>query len=226
MIIVKKKNIKIIVLLLSISFVLSSCTTINPYTREKQTSKLAIGSGIGAVGGAIIGALTAKNKNRRRNALIGAGIGAIAGGSIGYYMDVQEAKLRKKLQSSGVSVTRIGDKIILNMPGNVTFKTDSSNINSKFYKILNSVAIVLKKYKKTYVNVIGHTDSVGKFDYNQKLSERRARSVGEFLTSRGVLSQRILIAGYGEKQPIASNNISAGRAQNRRVTVELTPITK
>ena len=207
-------------------FALSACTTVNPYTGEQQVSKLAIGSGIGALSGAAVGALTADNEDRRKHALIGAGIGAVAGGSVGYYMDVQEAKLRQKLEKSGVSVTRTGNTIKLNMPGNVTFDTDSANINPRFYDILDSVALVLEKYKKTYVNVMGHTDSVGANEYNQRLSEKRARSVGLYLASRGVMSERILTTGYGETQPMACNVTESGRAQNRRVTVELTPITR
>ncbi|MEJ2039258.1 MAG: YMGG-like glycine zipper-containing protein, partial [Desulfosarcinaceae bacterium] len=125
-------------------FGLTACTTVNPYTEEKQTSKLAIGAGIGAAGGAVIGLLTSNSKNRQRNLLLGAGLGALAGGSVGYYMDVQEAKLRQQLRGTGVSVTRVGNQIVLNMPGNVTFDTNSADINAGFYKVLNAVAIVLK----------------------------------------------------------------------------------
>ncbi len=208
------------------TFGLSACTTINPYTQEKQVSKAAIGAGIGAASGALIGALTAKDKNRRRNALIGAGVGAIAGGGVGYYMDVQEAKLRQRLENTGVSVTRQGDNIVLNMPGNVTFATNSPNINANFYDVLNGVAIVLKEYEKTYVDVVGHTDSTGSAEYNQKLSEDRARSVAGYLNSQGVLAERMLLAGRGESEPIASNDTPEGRAQNRRVTLQIAPITQ
>ena len=214
------------ILLITACFAFCACTTVNPYTGEQQVSKLAIGSGVGALGGAAVGALTADNEDRRKHALIGAGIGAVAGGSVGYYMDVQEAKLRQKLQASGVSVTRTGNTIQLIMPGNVTFDTDSASIKPRFYDILDSVALVLEEYKKTYVDVKGHTDSVGASDYNQRLSERRARSVGLYLASRDIMSERILTTGYGETQPVASNSTASGRAQNRRVTVELTPITR
>ena len=209
-----------------VTFGVSACTTVNPYTQEKQVSKVAIGTGIGAASGAVIGALTASGKNRRRNALIGAGVGAVAGGGAGYYMDVQEAKLRQKLQNTGVSVTRQGDNIILNMPGNVTFATNSPNINAGFYEVLNNVAVVLNEYKKTYVDVVGHTDSTGAPDYNQRLSEERARSVAEYLTSQGVLADRLLVAGRGESEPIASNDTPEGRSQNRRVNIQIAPVTQ
>ncbi len=220
----KSRWIKVSSLLIAVSFTLFACTTVNPYTDEKQTSKLAIGAGVGAASGAIIGLLTADSKNRQRNALIGAGIGALAGGGIGYYMDVQEAKLRQRLRGSGVRVTRMGDQIQLLMPGNVTFATGSPNINAGFYEVLNSVGIVLGEYEKTSVDIIGHTDSVGSETNNQRLSENRARSVAEYLSSRGVLPARLLLAGRGEAQPIASNATPEGRAQNRRVTIQISPV--
>lgn len=221
----KTTFVKFASLSICLIFTLTACTTVNPYTGEKQTSKLAIGAGIGAASGALIGLITADSKDRQKNALIGAGIGALAGGSIGYYMDVQEAKLRQRLQNSGVSVTRVGDQIMLNMPGNVTFETASADINANFYDVLNSVSVVLKEYEKTTVDVIGHTDSVGSESYNQGLSENRARSVANYLSGQGVLPARLLIAGMGESQPIASNSTPQGRSQNRRVNLQISPFT-
>lgn len=221
----KSKFLQFTALSICLLFAFSACSTVNPYTEEKQTSKLAIGAGIGAASGAVIGLITADSKNRQRNALIGAGIGALAGGGIGYYMDVQEAKLRQRLRNSGVSVTRVGNQIMLNMPGNVTFDTNRAEINAGFYDVLNSVAVVLKEYEKTTVDVIGHTDSVGSEAYNQRLSENRARSVAEYLSGQGVMSARLLIAGMGEAQPIAANATPEGRAQNRRVNIQIAPIT-
>ena len=218
------KSFKSITLMVTAAFAFAACTTINPYTEEKQVSKVAIGTGVGAAGGAAIGLITAGSKHRQRNALIGAGIGALAGGSVGYYMDVQEAKLRQRLRESGVSVTRAGNQIVLNMPGNVTFKTNSADISADFYEVLNSVAVVLNEYKNTSIDVLGHTDSVGADDYNQRLSEHRARSVAEYLSSQGVLAARLLISGRGKTQPIASNDTPEGRAQNRRVTLQIIPI--
>ncbi len=220
------KCIKWISLLMSLLFFVSACSTVNPYTQEKQTSKAAYGTGIGAASGALIGLLTADSKHRQRNALIGAGVGALAGGGIGYYMDVQEVKLRQRLQNSGVSVTRSGNQITLNMPGNVTFESNSADINSGFYEVLNSVAIVLNEYGQTTVDVVGHTDSVGSDTHNQQLSEARARSVAEYLAGQKVLPARLLIAGRGESQPIASNDTPEGRAQNRRVTIQIIPVTQ
>ena len=176
---------------------------------------------IGAAGGAVIGAIA----SGRRGALIGAGIGALGGGAVGYYMDQQEAKLRAQLQGTGVSVTRSGDNIILNMPGNVTFATNSSDISSGFYSVLDSVALVINEFDKTYVDVVGHTDSTGAADYNQRLSERRAQSVSGYLQSQQVLPARLLVRGMGASSPIASNDTAQGRQQNRRVEIILVPVT-
>src|SRR5215203_1887028 len=115
----------------------TACSTVNPYTQEKQTSKAVKGAGIGAAAGAVVGLLTKGDK--LQNALIGAGVGAVAGGGVGYYMDVQEAKLRQRLEGTGVSVTRMGDNITLNMPSNITFALNSADLNGQFYSALDGV---------------------------------------------------------------------------------------
>jgi outer membrane protein OmpA-like peptidoglycan-associated protein len=205
---------------------LAGCTTINPYTGEQETSKTAKGAGIGALAGAAVGMLTGGDaRQHRKNALIGAGIGALAGGAAGNYMDRQEAKLRAQLQGTGVSVTRNGNDITLNMPGNVTFQTNSSDLRPEFYNVLNSVALVLKEYDKTILEVAGHTDNTGAAQYNQALSERRAASVGQYLQSQGVGTQRIMTVGAGETHPVAPNTTAEGRQANRRVELTLEPIT-
>ncbi len=205
---------------------LAGCETVNPYTGESQTSNAAKGAGIGAATGAVVGLITGHDaKQRRERALIGAGVGALAGGSVGYYMDVQEAKLRQQLQGTGVSVTRIGDNITLNMPGNVTFKTDSYDLNAGFFKVLDSVGLVLKEYDKTLIEVAGHTDSTGAAEYNQALSERRAQTVATYLAGKGLMEQRIITIGAGEMRPVATNDTAEGRQLNRRVELTLAPIT-
>jgi outer membrane protein OmpA-like peptidoglycan-associated protein len=209
------------------AFALAGCQTQDAYTGEQKTSKATYGAAIGAVAGALGGALIGggDSTDRRQRAMIAGGIGALAGGGIGYYMDSQEKELATQLRSSGVSVTRVGNNIILNMPGNVTFATNSYNINAGFYDVLNSVAIVLKKYDKTLIDVTGHTDSTGSDQTNQTLSQNRANSVAAYLASQGINGQRFLVSGAGERQPIASNNTAAGREQNRRVEIKLTPLT-
>src|SRR5689334_6767802 len=206
---------------------LAGCQTTNPYTGEQQTSKTTIGASIGALAGAVLGAATGKDaKDRRKRALIGAGIGGITGAGVGAYMDAQEAKLREKLKGTGVSVSRNGDNIVLNMPGNITFQTGSADLNANFYKVLDGVGIVVEEYNKTLIVIEGHTDNVGSDESNQSLSERRAASVGQYLMGKGVNGQRVLTAGFGESRPVASNDTDAGRSQNRRVEVRLEPITQ
>lgn len=204
---------------------ITGCTT-NPYTREEQASNAAKGAAIGAVAGGALGAITGDDsRERRKRALIGAGVGALAGASVGYYMDQQEMKLRQQLEGSGVSVSRVGNDIILNMPGNVTFEVNRADITPRFYEVLNSVVLVLKEFDKTIIEVSGHTDSTGRASYNRALSERRAQSVGEYLSSQGVVPTRILMFGYGEDRPIASNGSEDGRQTNRRVELTLAPLT-
>lgn len=203
------------------------CSTTNPYTGESQTSKAATGAAIGAATGAIIGAISGDDsRERRERALIGAGIGGLAGGSVGFYMDQQEAKLREQLRGTGVSVTRSGDHIILNMPGNVTFETDSADLRPQFFGVLDSVGLVINEFYKTLVEVSGHTDSTGSINYNQSLSERRASTVAHYLMGRQVNETRVLTFGFGESRPVASNDTAEGRQANRRVEIELVPISQ
>ena len=210
--------------LLSAALALAGCQT-DPYTGQQEGSKTGYGAAIGAIAGAAIGLAAGHDaKSRRKAALIGAGVGGLAGGGVGYYMDQQEAKLRQQLQGTGVSVTRNGENIVLNMPGNITFKTGSAELNPTFYNVLNSVGLVLKEYDKTLASVEGHTDNVGGTEFNQKLSEQRASSVANYLSGQGVPPNRLIAIGYGETRPIASNDNDAGRTQNRRVEISLEPL--
>ncbi len=215
-----------VIALTAAAFLAAGCTT-NPYTGEQQLSKTAIGAGTGALLGTAAGALlgTTTNVKTRKAMLIGAGIGALAGGGVGLYMDNQEAKLRKRLEGTGVSVTRVGDDIVLNMPSNITFDTDRADIKPRFYAVLNSVALVLQEFDKSLIDVNGHTDSDGADDYNLDLSYRRAGAVARYLTAQQLNSQRFEVHGAGETQPIASNDTEAGKAQNRRVEIRIVPLT-
>jgi outer membrane protein OmpA-like peptidoglycan-associated protein len=206
---------------------LAGCMTNDAYTGNRKVSSTAKGAGIGAAVGAVAGILTGPDaRAHRKNALIAAGVGALAGAAVGQYMDRQEAKLRAELQGTGVSVVRNGNNITLNMPGNITFRTDSADLNSSFYDVLNSVTLVLKEYDKTLLEVAGHTDNTGSDQYNQALSERRANSVAQYLESHGVNAQRVITVGAGETHPIASNDSADGRQANRRVELSLEPVTQ
>ena len=200
---------------------LAGCTSMDPYTQQSKTSNTTKGAGWGALGGAVLGAAVAGHGNRNEGALAGAALGGALGGGIGYYQDRQEQALRQQLQSTGVRVQRVGDDIRLIMPGNITFATDSTRIDSSFYSVLDSVAQVLQNFDKTIIDVEGYTDSTGSFEHNQQLSEQRARSVANYLSSVGVSSVRLNSRGYGERNPIADNNTESGRAMNRRVEVRI-----
>ncbi len=219
-------NTKTILATTVLAVFVGGCTTLDAYTREEKTSKATKGALIGAAAGAVVGLISGDDAvERRQRALIGAGVGALAGGSIGLYMDKQEAKLRAELEGTGVSVTRIGDNITLNMPGNITFATNSSDLSPAFFDVLNSVGKVLAEYNKTVVEVAGHTDSTGTEEYNQSLSERRATSVSTYLQGQGVMAQRLITVGMGELRPVADNGTPEGRQANRRVEITMVPVT-
>jgi outer membrane protein OmpA-like peptidoglycan-associated protein len=216
---------KLIIPALAGAVALAGCTT-NPYTGERQVSKAAMGAGIGAAAGAAIGYSTGDNKKERKEAALkGAAIGGVTGGGIGAYMDYQEKKLRDRLAGVGVGIQKDPQTgaLTLIMPGNITFPTAQSSVRADFYPVLDAVADVLKEYNKTTISVSGHTDNVGRDDYNLKLSQDRANAVAQYLVSRGVAGGRISAVGYGKANPIADNSTETGRSQNRRVEVLINP---
>jgi outer membrane protein OmpA-like peptidoglycan-associated protein len=203
---------------------LSACVT-DPETGNRTISKAAIGGIGGALGGYLLGDLVGGRRDRTEK-ILGAGIGAVAGAGVGYYMDEQERKLRQQTAGTGINVIRDGDNLVLDMPSEITFGVDSANIDVGFRNTLDQVASTLMQYEKTYVDVLGHTDSTGSDAYNQALSERRASAVADYLSTRGVQSARLAARGYGESQPKASNLDAAGRSANRRVEIRLVPVTQ
>lgn len=222
-----KRSGKIILAMTVMTVFVSGCETLDAYTREEQTSQTTKGALIGAGIGAVVGLISGDDAvERRQHALIGAGLGALAGGAVGAYQDKQEAQLRAELEGTGVSVHRDGDNITLNMPGNVTFATDSSDLSPAFFDVLNSVGKVLGEFDKTVVEVAGHTDSTGSDAYNQGLSERRAGSVATYLQGQGVIAQRVIRVGMGESRPVADNSSAQGRQANRRVEITMVPVTQ
>ena len=211
----------IVTIATGLTIMLGGCETLDAYTQEAKISNATKGALIGAAAGAVVGLASGDDAvERRQRALIGAGVGALAGGAIGYYMDRQEAELRAELAGTGVSVTRIGDNITLNMPGNVTFGTNSSDLNAAFFNVLKSVSKVFAEYGQTVVEVAGHTDSSGSNAYNQGLSERRAVPA---------------VAGHQrptsdndrpeQNMPVADNSSNIGKQTNRRVEITMVPVT-
>ncbi|MDQ3287616.1 MAG: OmpA family protein [Pseudomonadota bacterium] len=196
-----------------------------PQQQDNDNNRTQKGAVIGALAGAVAGLLTGDDATeRRQRALVGAGVGGLAGGAIGNYQDRQERALRERMAGTGVDVVRQGDNITLNMPENITFGFDRSDLQPQFYPVLNRVADTLTEYNQTVVEVAGHTDSKGTDQYNQALSERRSAAVGNYLMSKGLMRDRFILVGAGESRPIASNDTEMGRAQNRRVEITLVPI--
>ncbi len=209
------------------ALLVAGCTTTDPYRSTPVRNNTGTGALVGAGVGALLGYLTntSDSEEGRTNAMIGAGVGALAGAGIGNYMDRQQRALEQELSGTGVGVAREGQTLILRMPSDVTFGYDSDTIDGRFYAVLDDVSNVLSTYDQSVVDVIGHADARGSDEYNQGLSERRASSVAGYLLSRGVIRERLYVAGLGERSPVASNDTDAGRAQNRRVEIVIRPFT-
>jgi outer membrane protein OmpA-like peptidoglycan-associated protein len=194
---------------------LACASTRGPYATEREKTRrgAAIGAAVGAAGAIATG------KREADEILVGAGIGAIAGGAVGAYMDAQEEKIAR---IPGTSVERVDEETLLvHFDSDILFDVDSAVVRSGGRETLAEVAEVLTEYPKTAVVVQGHTDATGSDEHNQELSERRAGSVEAQLVQRGVDRQRITSMGFGEHEPVASNDSASGRQLNRRVEVLL-----
>ncbi|MEN9925339.1 MAG: hypothetical protein RL268_1465 [Pseudomonadota bacterium] len=201
----------------------SACVT-DPNTGEKKISRTAIGGLGGVVAGGLLGGLIGGKTGR----IIGAGIGGVAGAAVGYQMDKQIKELKEQTAGSGVDVTETdnGSAILVNLPDGVTFDVGSSTLKPEFRATLDKVAQSLIQYPNSLVDVYGHTDSTGSDAFNQTLSESRARTVMNYLISRGVPAARLRSQGFGETMPVASNDTADGRARNRRVEIKIVPVTQ
>ena len=201
----------------------SGCVT-DPNTGEKKVSRTAIGGIGGAAAGALLGGLIGGKTGR----IIGAVGGGAVGGVIGYKMDQQIKELREQTAGTGVDVTEVdnGQAILVNLPDGVTFDVGSATLRPQFRAVLDDVAASLTQYPNSLVDVYGHTDSTGSDSFNQQLSERRAQTVANYLTSRGVNSARLRWQGFGETMPIADNATEQGRQLNRRVEIKIIPLTQ
>lgn len=211
---------------LASTLLLGGCATYtgqtgDPNDPNRTRQGALIGAGIGAVAGLLSGGDATE---RRQRALVGAGVGGLAGGSIGVYQDRQEAELRRQTAGTGIVVDREGDTIKLNLPDGVTFDFGRADLKPQFRPALDNVARTLAEYEQTIVEVAGHTDSVGTDAVNQRLSEQRANSVGNYLIGQGLRRERFELVGFGKQYPIADNSTEQGRAQNRRVEIRVVPL--
>jgi len=206
-------------LFISSSLVLTSCEAVqNANNQQKGT---VIGTAAGAVIGGVLGNNIGKGKNAPAGAVLGGIVGGVAGNVIGRNMDKQAKEIKETLP--GAEVERVGEGIKVTMKENmVNFGFDSSNLTSVAMANLDKLAEVLKNNPDTNINIYGHTDSKGTDQYNLSLSDRRAAAVKTYLVSKGIAASRMLTMGVGEKEPIATNDTDAGRAQNRRVEFAIT----
>ena len=205
------------VILLSVVMVLAGgCEYIKKEGNSDRTTnrdKTKKGAAIGAASGAVLGALLGEGE--LDEVLAGAAIGAGIGAGIGIYMDKQEEKLA---QIPGTTVERVDeDKLLVHFESDILFAVNSAELSGAAMNGLNQAAEVFVEFPKTAIIAQGHTDSTGTDDHNQQLSERRAMSVRNYLSSQGIDAARVLAEGYGEAYPVADNTTDAGRDLNRRV---------
>ena len=210
---------KSLAMMLALGMALAGCAQ-DPNRPMTHTQSGAL---IGAIGGAVVGAMAYK-KNRTKGAVVGAVGGGLGGAAVGNYMDSQrrdlENNLAPEIQSGQARVQKLSDQVVLvTMTSQTAFDTDSADIKPAFHSTLDKLADVVVRYGKTTLTVVGHTDDLGSNAYNQKLSERRALSVAQFLESRRVNGMRLATAGRGELDPVASNASESGRQANRRVEI-------
>lgn len=203
---------------------LSACSNPDTMSNNNDFQKTQTGAAIGAATGALAGLISGgDSKEKKQNALKGAVIGAAGGAVIGNVLDKQEADLRNSLGNDRVTITNTGDRLIVTLPQDILFASDSAALRTDLQSDLIAVANNLQAYPNSTVQIIGHTDNTGEAAYNQDLSVRRASSVATVLSGAGVNAGRLQTIGRGEDQPIASNLTEDGKAQNRRVEIVILP---
>ncbi|MBU1192632.1 MAG: OmpA family protein [Gammaproteobacteria bacterium] len=207
------------VLIVAVAVALAGCAADDPNKRAKT------GAAIGAVAGAVLG----HQLDGRSGRYAGAAVGALAGAGVGHYMDNQQkefdAALAEEQRNNDIEIQRLKDETLkIDISSEVSFDFGSAAIKPAFRSTLDKVADVLKRYERSIVHVVGHTDSVGSDAYNQRLSEQRAQAVIDYFASVGVSRDRLRSEGRGETEPRDSNATEAGRQLNRRVEVFVKPI--
>jgi outer membrane protein OmpA-like peptidoglycan-associated protein len=214
------KKQMILAVAIATTVTLTACTDPNDPNRKAKT---------GAILGAAAGAVLGHQISHGSGAYVGAAVGALAGGGAGHYMDNQQREFEQALAAEQAAhqleIERMrDDSLRLTLDSEISFDFDSATIKGGFQDSLSRLANVISKYDQTVVHIIGHTDSVGNDDYNQRLSERRAESVARYLMSSGVTAGRLHTEGRGEREPRSTNNTEAGRQLNRRVEIFIKPI--
>ena len=201
----------------------TACTSPTQSPTSNVGPRTQNGAVIGAIAGGLLGA-TRKGDGKLGKAAVGAVIGGIVGGAIGQQLDKQAGDLRQSIDNDQVKIVNTGNELIVTLPQDILFATDSADVGYALQSDLRAVAQNLRDYPNSVIEVVGHTDNVGDADYNQSLSRRRAASVASVLISNGVPTSRVVTIGYGEDRPVASNLNASGRQQNRRVEIIIRPI--
>lgn len=205
------KLLSILVLCMAVAF--SSCKT--PWNNTAKGT--AIGVGGGAAVGAGIGALAG---NTVLGSIIGAAVGGTAGALIGKKMDKQKKELEATLPpETTIETINNGEALKVTFDSGILFATNSSTLSDASKSALRNFATSLQANPDTDIKIVGYTDNTGSVDYNQTLSEKRAKSVFDYLMNQGVSSNRMVYEGKGVHDPVASNDTPAGRALNRRVEI-------
>jgi len=217
-----------IVLICALTLALGGCATTEGQSTDKTKKGAVAGAALGALVGGILGFQQDHSGGALKGALIGAAAGGALGAGTGAYMDRQQDEFERQLASErkahAVEIERLeNENLKITMSNEVSFDFDSASVKPTFKPTLDKVADIVSRYERTSMAVIGHTDSTGSADYNQTLSENRARSVATYIEGKGVSPSRIQTEGLGETDPRDSNDTEAGRQLNRRVEIFIVP---
>jgi outer membrane protein OmpA-like peptidoglycan-associated protein len=199
---------------------LGACST---WEQQNRTTKGAVyGAGAGAAAGSAIGAIAGGGQGAWKGAAIGAAVGALGGGLMGNYMDKQANEMQQVLSEQD-RLRRQQDTIYVSLGSDVLFESGKATLQPGARTKLHELAGIMEKYPETTVTIVGHTDSRGSDELNDRLSKDRAQAVADELIADGVAANRIVTRGAGATQPIASNATPEGRQQNRRVDITVAP---
>lgn len=203
---------------------LGACTSPERFEANTPATNTSSGALMGSIVGAMIGLASGDDAaDRRSDAVKGAILGAAAGGLIGKQLDQQAAALEAGMGNASVSIQNTGESLIVTLPQDILFATDSTAVRADLRSDLSALAFNLQDYPNSTVQIVGHTDNVGSAAYNENLSLGRANAVANVLITQGVLASRVSTLGLGESRPIDTNLTEAGRAQNRRVEIVILP---
>jgi len=216
-----------VVIVMALAVGIAGCASKGEYGEDRKMSQTEKGAIYGAAAGAALGALV--SKNRTKGALIGAVGGGLAGGAVGSYMDSQrkdfEKQLAPELNAGSITLEKKPNNVlVVSMTSDTSFDVNSATIKNSFQPSMLKIAKIVNQYGKTHLTIVGHTDSTGSEAYNQQLSERRAKSVEDYLLKKRVAPQRLAVLGKGESMPRADNRTAEGRKLNRRVEIIIEPV--